>query len=139
MQRKEPGNKNYDGKVKGDSFSVINRSQALCADIFEASVGATKEYRFTLCKVIQSYACEAVHTTRQANGFPIGAADRRNLQNDAVEYINKLDDLLPVIRRCRCISPKKEQELHKKLNNLKFAFNKWFESDNRRIKEEENA
>lgn len=131
----EPGNKDYDGKVKGDFFSVINRCQSYCADIFNASAGATKEYRFTICKVIQSYACELVHTARQANGFELGNPDRRKYQDDAVEYIKKIDDLLPVIRRCRCISPKKEQELHKKANNLKVSFNIWYKTDDKRIKE----
>lgn len=132
---KEPVVKSYDGKIKGDAFSVINRCQSYSADIFNASAGATKEYRFTVCKVIQGYSCELIHTTRQANAFPLGSDERKAYQKDAVELINKIDDMLPVIRRCRCISPNKEQELHKKAYNLKIAFTKWFESDDRRLKE----
>ncbi len=132
--RKDPGSKDYDGKIKGDPFSVINRCQAYAAEIFNASAGATKEYRFTICKVIQTYACEAVHLTRQANSFELGSDDRKNLQNDAIEFINKIDDLLPVIRRCRCISPNKEMELHKKAQNLKYSYNKWIKSDMERLK-----
>ena len=131
----KPGNKEYDGKIKGDPFSVINRCQAYAADIFIASAGATKDYRFTICKVIQTYACELIHQSRQANSFTLGSLERKNYQNNAVELVNKIDDLLPVIRRCRCISPQKEEELHKKAYNLKVSFNKWFDSDLRRIKE----
>ena len=40
-EQKEPGNKDYDGKVKGNPFSVINRAQSYCAEIFNASAGAT--------------------------------------------------------------------------------------------------
>lgn len=131
----EPGKKEYDGKIKGDSFSVINRCQSFCSEIFMASAGAEKEYRFTICKFIQTYACESVHLTRQANAVELGNPDRRKLQLEAVEYIEKVDDLLPVIRRCRCISLKRESDLHKKANNLKFAYRKWFDSDNKRLKE----
>lgn len=136
---KEPGEKTYDGKIKGDSFSVINRCQSFCAEIFMASAGASKEYRFTICKVIQTYSCEAVHLTRQANAVSLENPERRNLQKEAVEYINKVDDMLPVIRRCRCISLDREADLHKKLNNLKISYNKWIESDNRRLRENEQG
>lgn len=138
-KRKEPGNKNYDGKIKGDPFSVINRCQAYAAEIFNASAGATKEYRFTICKVIQTYSCEVIHLTRQANSFELGSKDRKELQNEAVELINKIDDLLPVIRRCRCISPQKEKELHQKAQNLKYSFNMWFKSDMERLKEKRSG
>ena len=134
-EQQEPGYKEYDGKIKGDSFSVINRAQSFAAEIFIASAGATKEYRFTICKVIQSYACEAIHCTRQANGFGLGSPGRKEYQDIAVEFINKIDDLLPVIRRCRCISPQKEEELHKKIRYLKISFNKWVLSDKKRLEE----
>lgn len=42
--------KKYNGKIRGDSFDVIHRCQSFASDIFTASAGATKEYRFTICK-----------------------------------------------------------------------------------------
>jgi hypothetical protein len=128
--------KPYDGKIKGDTFDVINRCQALASDIFVASAGASKEYRFTVCKVIQTYSCELIHTARQANSFDLytQSSDRMKGQKDAYELMEKISDLLPVVRRCRCISLGQEKELNKKLTNLKYAFKKWTESDVYRLK-----
>lgn len=138
-ERKSAANKSerksYDGKIRGDSFSVIHRCQVLASDVFIASCGATKEYRFTVCKVLQTYACELIHTTRQANTFDLykqGMA-RREKQDEAIELMERITDLLPVVRRCRCISPGQEKELNKNLTNLKFAFKKWIDSDLYRI------
>ena len=44
--------KKYNGKIRGDSFDVIHRCQSFASDIFTASAGATKEYRFTICKIV---------------------------------------------------------------------------------------
>lgn len=127
--------KPYDGKIRGDSFGVIHRCQTLASDIFIASSGATKEYRFTVCKVLQTYVCELIHTTRQANAFDLykQSTDRKEKQDEAIELMERITDLLPVVRRCRCISPGQEKELNKKLTNLKFAFRKWIDSDLYRI------
>lgn len=125
--------KNYDGKISGRDFDVLNRCQKLCSDIFIASAGAAKEYRFTCCKVIQSYSCELVHSCRQANGYQLGSDERKNQHDISLEYIEKIADMLPVIRRCRCISIGQEKELNKKLCNLKISYNKWVNSDKNRI------
>lgn len=132
--------KPYDGKIRGDSFGVIHRCQVLASDIFIASSGATKEYRFTVCKVLQTYVCELIHTTRQANAFNLykQGTDRKEKQNEAIELMERITDLLPVVRRCRCISPGQEKDLNKKLTNLKFAFQKWIDSDLYRIQHNRN-
>jgi hypothetical protein len=128
--------KPYDGKIKGDSFDIIRRCQTLAAEIFNASAGATKEYRFTVCKVLQTYACELIHTARQANSYDLfkQTSERRLLQDQALELMYKIKDILPVVRRCRCITTGQETELGKKVSNLGFAFDKWMKSDEYRLK-----
>lgn len=129
--------KPYDGKIKGDSFDVIHRSQMLAAEIFIASAGASKEYRFTICKVVQTHACEVVHLMRQANSMDLFKLTeiRKQMQDEALERLERIVDLLPVIRKCRCITPGQEKELNTKVQNLKFAFKKWVETDNYRLEE----
>jgi len=125
--------KNYDGKISGKSFDVLNRCQKLCAEIFIASAGAQKEYRFTCCKVIQTYSCELVHSCRQANAYHLLSDERKKQHDISVEYIEKIADMLPVIRRCRCITLGQEKELNKRVNNLKISYDKWVASDQHRI------
>lgn len=129
--------KPYNGRIRGDSFDVIHRCQAFASDVFIVSSGATKEFRFTICKVLQTYSCELIHTTRQANGFDLytQSTDRKEMQDKAIELMERITDILPVVRRCRCISPGQEKELNNKLTNLKFSFNKWLETDSYRIKQ----
>lgn len=131
----KPGNKEYDGKVSGEPFSVVSRCQSFAADVFIATSGATKEYRFTICKVVQTYSCELIHLSRQANEAPLGSSIRTEYQDAAIEYVKKIDDVLPVVRRCRCFSINKEKELHKKLGNLKVSFNYWIASDKKRLED----
>ena len=100
--------KKYNGKIRGDSFDVIHRCQSFASDIFTASAGATKEYRFTICKIVQTLSCELIYSARIA-------------------------DLLPVIRKCKCLSLGQERELNNKLSNLKISYGKWIESDKKRI------
>lgn len=61
--------KTYNGKIKGDIFDVIHRCQVFASEVFIASAGAKKEYRFTICKVLQTNACKLIYTVRQANSF----------------------------------------------------------------------
>lgn len=125
--------KKYNGKIRGDSFDVIHRCQSFAADVFNASAGATKEYRFTICKVIQTLSCELIYSARQANAFDLSSPKRMEKHLDTLELMNKIADLLPVIRKCKCISLGQERELNNKLSNLKFSYEKWIESDKKRI------
>lgn len=132
-ERKKPGKKDIDGKIKSQPFQVIERCQAFSAKVFIASAGAPKEYRFTICKIIQTYSCELVHTARLANCYKLESPERLNTHNEVLELMEKISDLLPVLRRCRCISLGQESELFKDLSNLQYGYKAWMESDKRRI------
>lgn len=125
--------KTYNGRIRGDSFDVIHRCQSFAADIFIASSGATKEYRFTICKMLQTLSCELTYSARQANAIDLMNPQRKEMHEASIELMNKIADLLPVIRKCKCISMGQERELNNKLSNLKISYNKWMQSDERRI------
>jgi len=131
--RKQPGTKTFDGKVKDKSFQVLERGQAFSAKVFIASAGAQKEYRFTICKIIQGLSCELIHSMRIANAYDLESAERMETHQNTLEIMEKINDLLPVLRRCRCITIGQESELVKDLSSLKFGYTKWIESDQRRI------
>lgn len=132
-ERKTPGKKTYDGKVRGEPFDIINRCQSLASEVFNASAGATKEYRFTVCKYIQTDCCNLIHTARQANAIELNSPLRVEKHKEALELMERIIDMLPVLRKCRCITPNQERELHSKVSNLKYGYNKWIESDKYRI------
>ena len=132
--RKQSGVKSYDGKLKDKPFQIIERGQAFSAKVFMASAGAQKEYRFTICKIIQGLSCDLIHTMRIANAYDLESVERRETHQNALEIMEKINDLLPVLRRCRCITIGQESELEKDLSSLKFGYTKWIESDQRRIR-----
>lgn len=133
----EPGNKEYDGDISGKEYDAVTRCQVFTSHIYNSTSGAPKDKRYSICKVVQGYCNNLIHFTRQANYFNLfeQTKDRFLYRAVSIELINMVDDMLPVIRRCRCFSPKKEAELHKKLNDLKISFNIWVSSDKKRLKE----
>lgn len=131
--RKQSGEKSFDGKMKDKPFQIIERGQAFSAKVFMASAGAQKEYRFTICKIIQGLSCDLIHNIRIANAFDLESVERMEMHNASLEIMEKINDLLPVLRRCRCITIGQESELAKDLSSLKFGYKKWIESDQKRI------
>lgn len=131
--RRQSGTKSFDGKIKDKPFQVIERGQAFAAKVFMASAGAQKEYRFTICKIIQGWSCELIHSMRIANSYDLESVERMKTHQNSLEIMEKINDLLPVLRRCRCITIGQESELAKDLSSLKFGYEKWIESDQKRI------
>lgn len=129
---KSPGYKNYDGKVKKKPFELVQRCQTLSAEIHSSLANSPKEFRVSICKQVQNLSYELIHTIRIANSFPLGSPDRRAAQTDAYEEMERINDLLPVLRKLRCITPTQEAEICKKLGSLQFGFTKWLESDKER-------
>lgn len=114
-------------------FKLLKECQNLSSDIFAASASAKKEYRFTLCKKIHDLCCELVHSVNVANSYQVGTEDRMREQKRVADLLLRIDELLPVLRRCRCISLGQEGEITKKIGNIKISYEKWVESDMKRI------
>ena len=121
-----PNNSNKD-------IRFVKECQNLAAEVLKASADAPKEYRFTICKEVQDICYELVHMVRLANNFQLGSQDRTDAQKEIMEILLRIDDLLPVLRKCRCISLGQEGEITRKIGNLKFSFEKWLDSDAYRI------
>lgn len=127
---------NQNGSSLGNhnkEFRFIKDCQNLAGDVFNASADAPKEYRFTVCKKVQDLCCDLIFSVRLANSFPLGSDLRIEEQENVKEILNRVNDLLPVLRRCRCISLGQEGEITKKVGNLKIKFLKWKESDEKRF------
>lgn len=114
-------------------FRLFKECQKLAAEIFRASADAPKGYRFSICKEVSDRCCNLVHSVRLANSYQIGSKYRKDEQEKAKEYLLEIQDLLPVLRRCRCITIGQEGEITKKVDSVKFGFEKWLESDHARI------
>ena len=136
-EHKAPGRKDYDGKLPSEPFKVINKCQSLAASVFINTSKAEKEYRQTVCKIIQQYSVEMVHSARLANSINIHDPRRRAAHENTLEYIEKINDMLPIISACRCISHSQEAEIGKQLGRLRYGYKKWMESDARRLEEED--
>lgn len=128
------GNKfKYFPNNSNKEFRFYKDCQNLAAEVFKASADAPKEYRFTICKKVHDICCDLIFSVRLANSFELGSTDRKEEQICIMELLQRLDDLLPVIRRCRCITLGQEGEITKRIGNLKFSFEKWLDSDAERI------
>ena len=75
---------------------------------------------------------ELISSIRVANEFPLHSEERRKEQAVAKELIKKINDRIPVLRGCRCMSLAQEAALTKSLGNLEIGFNYWIESDKKR-------
>ena len=124
-----------DAKVKKRSFELKERCQDLAGDIYIVTSASPKEFRTTLCKRAQDYACEAIHHVRAANTYKIGTNTRKASQAQAVEMLNRVNDLLPVLTRCKCITPDQEKLLEKKIISLRINVERWIDKDNERLEE----
>ena len=133
---KQPGRKEYDGNRNKNSFQIIEKCQEFATRVYQYTVKAEKEYRLTICKTVQDYCCELIHSARKANSIQLHDPFRQEAHKESLEYMERINDLLPVLRRLRCMSPNQEAELHKKFNNLRYGYMKWIEGDERRIKNE---
>lgn len=119
-------------------FRFLKDCQNLAAEVFKASADAPKEFRFTICKKVHDLCCDLVHSVRLANNYQLGTQDRMDEQAVVMEILLRINDLLPVLRRCRCISLGQEGEITKRIGNLKFSYEKWLESDLYRINKKES-
>ncbi len=117
-------------------FRLKKDCQNLAGDVFNASADAPKEYRFTICKIVHDLCVDLIYSVRLANSFRLGSDDRMAEQENSEEILNRINDLLPVLRRCRCISIGQEGEITRKVGNLKISFLKWKESDKKRFSKE---
>lgn len=122
-------------KLKKRSFELKEKCQELASDVFVFTSVSPKEYRTSLCKKVQDYSCEAVHSIRLANSLKVGTTARKNAQNDAIEMLSRLDDLLLILTKCRCITPEQERALSKKAVSLKQSVERWLEKDMERLEE----
>lgn len=133
---KIPKRKEYDGNRNKNPFQTIEKCQEFATKVYQYTVKAEKEYRLTICKTVQEYCCELVHSARKANSIQLHNPLRQEVHRESLEYMERINDMLPILRRLRCMSPNQEAELHKKFDNLYYGYMKWIESDERRLKNE---
>lgn len=135
-EHKTPGRKEYDGKFNKGPFQTIEKCQEFATRVYQYTVKAEKEYRLTICKTVQDYCCEMVHSARKANSIQLQNSLRQEIHKETLEYMERINDLLPVLRRLRCMSPNQEADLQKKFSSLRFGYIKWMESDKRRLEKD---
>ncbi|MBR2044721.1 MAG: hypothetical protein IJ958_01135 [Agathobacter sp.] len=126
---------NYFPNTNNDEFRLYKECQNLAADILVASASARKEYRFTICKKIHDMSCDLIHMVNLANAYRLGSDDRKEAQQEIVHLILRIEELMPVLTRCRCISPKQEIVIVKSIGKIKTTYEFWMESDKKRIKQ----
>ena len=134
-QDKEPGRKEYDGSIPDSPFRIVEKCQIFASAVYIYTAKAEKEYRVSLCRKVQDLACEMIHAARAANQIDIMDASRMEAHKQALEHMERLNDLIPVMRRCKCISIGQESELSKQFANLRFGYNMWIENDTKRRQE----
>ena len=114
-------------------FKILKSSQDLAATLFNVTSKANKNYRLTLCQYVNHLACDLVHTIRKANNLQLGTESRLVAQQEVLEFLARLQDMMPVLRGCRCCTIKEEGQLEKKLGELEDKVRAWVTSDKRRL------
>ncbi len=122
-------------KVNKRPFELKEKCQDFSAEIFVITSVAQKEYRLSICRKVQDLSCELIHAVRLANGCKLGGTARKKAQRDALEMIERLFDLLPVLTKCKCMTPEQQEKLEKKLKAIKISCDSWLEKDMERIEQ----
>ena len=128
-----PKRKDFDGRLPDSSFRIIEKCQIFVAAVYTCTAKAEKEYRMTICKKLQDLACDALHLASAANRIPVTSLERQEVHRRALDTLEKVNDLLPVIRRCKCISPGQEKELMRQFDAIRAGYRYWIESDLKRL------
>ena len=123
----------YGSKIKRRPFQLLRNCQQLAASIENATAKCEKNYRQGIVAELRENACQLIYETRKANFSRLGTKDRMEAQKRAEEYIDRIYDLIPVTRMCRCMTPAQEGVIEKELCLVKAAFEAWIQSDSKRL------
>lgn len=132
---KEKAFEQFGSRVKRKPFQLLEKCQRLSTKIVNASAKSDKNYRQTICLEVRHYSYDLIHAVRKANFSDLGSQLRKEAQAEAAEYIERIYDLIPVMRRCGCITPQSEGDIEKDLCYVRASFDSWLQSDEKRIKE----
>lgn len=124
----------FGSRVKRKPFQLLEKCQRLSSKIVSAAAKSDKNYRMTLCLEVIHESYNLIHNVRKANFFPLGGEDRKVSQAEAKENIERIYDLIPVMRKCQCITPQQEGDIEKDLCYVRASFDYWLKSDESRIK-----
>lgn len=113
-------------------FELLKNCQTLASEIVRASSKAEKTYRLTICQQVNHYGYDLIHCIRAANSLVLDNPDRQKGQTAALEIIERIYDLIPVLRLCRCITPSQEGMIEKELCFVKDSLLRWMKSDEKR-------
>ena len=119
-------------------FRVLRDCQNLYGDVCIATAQAPRELRHSVLKDYYEICKLLIFSVRRANNEQLGSQKRIEGQNDVIEYIQQLQDLLPSVRRLRCITYGQEKDITVKIDNIKIAIDIWIDSDEKRIKKMES-
>ncbi len=90
---------------------------------------ADKNYRYTICKDLSGLAKELVHTVRKANEIRAGHEERIKMQKQALEYVEKIKDILPAAGDLLKTGIKHEAQIELSVDNLRLPLQNWIASD----------
>lgn len=121
-------------KNKAKEFEITKEPQRLYAEILLFSANSPREYRFNISRDLWELCKKLIYQVRIANNTLLGSMARIKNQQKCIKTLLKINDLLPVYSMCRCISLGQEAAFAKRLNNYRFSFRKWLESDMNRLK-----
>ena len=110
-------------------LKVIVGAQKLLADIIEAFKGADKLHRYTIAKEMREDAKELLHMIRRANRLTAGTEDRIELEEDAIELLERIRDKLPVYCRACMTGVKREAQITLSIDNLAGLLKNWHRFD----------
>lgn len=123
----------FGSRTKRKSFQLLRHCQSLSASIENATAKCEKNYRQGIVAEVRNNAYSLVHETRRANYSRLGTKDRLDAQKNGQELLNRIYDLIPVLRMCRLITPTQEGLIEKELCFIKSGYEKWLQSDLQRL------
>lgn len=110
-------------------FRVVKLCQKLCLDIEEMQGTADKKHKYTICQDVRKKSQLLIHLTRKANDLPAGDEHRIELQEEADELLERIQDLIWVVGKCINTGVRKEAQIELSIENVQKPLHNWMERD----------
>lgn len=112
-----------------EEFVLVKKCRKLYQDICETQARADKNYRYTVCADLRGKCADLTHLVRKANAIEAGDPERIKLQEEAIELLERIKDLVPVVGALVKMGVNYEAQIELSVDNIRIPLQNWMNSD----------
>ena len=117
--------------TKRSEFKLIRDCQKLYKEICATQATSDKNYRYTICADLRRLSSNLIHVVRKANDLRAGTKERIELQENALEILERIKDIAPVVGELIKMGVAREAQIELSVDNIRLPLRRWMEYDQR--------